>query len=315
MFINSIGYYVPEQRISNDYFSRLHNLDEEWYVKRTGITSRARASEEEDVTCLCAKAVKKALPTLPYAIEEVDLIVFASYTPTDTVATTGHILQRDFRIEKAKVFYLSSACSSAINAIEVIRTFLHTNIASKALLICADKNSYYSHDTDQQSGHLWGDAATAFFFSKTAFGQNDTKLLDVHTQGLGHIGYGPGGVSLDPKTTGIQMPHGKDVFTQACTYMALFTSNILARNNYTINDLSFFIGHQANKRILMHVCESLHIPEHKSLSNIEELGNTGCTSALLVFAQNQEKFQPNNLVCLSVFGGGYSAGTCLLQTH
>jgi 3-oxoacyl-[acyl-carrier-protein] synthase-3 len=61
------------------------------------------------------------------------------------------------------------------------------------------------------------------------------------------------------------------------------------------------------------VGKALGLPERKVLSNLQELGNTGCGSALLVYAQNSDKFRPDDKICLSVFGGGYSAGTCLLQ--
>ncbi len=313
MYINSTGYYIPEKRIFNEHFANINNSSADWYYKRTGILSRSRAAEDEDIHTLCINAVKNAIAGLPYNIEDTDLIVFASYTPTDTVATTAHIIQREFQIKNAKAFYISSACSSAMNALEIINSFFKTGIASKALLICGDKNSDYSNDADQQSGHLWGDGAAAFFLSSSPFTDKEPQVIDITTQGLGHIGYGPEAVSLKPKTTGIQMPYGKDVFTQACTYISNSTIDILRKNNYSIDDLSYFIGHQANKRILSHVCECLQIAKEKSLSNIEELGNTGCASAFIVYAQNREKIHKNDLICISVFGGGYSSGTCLIK--
>lgn len=315
MFLNSLGFYIPQTRIYNQYFAELNNLSEEWYYKRTGILSRSRASEEETMNHMCIEAVKKAVPGLPYDLNEVDLIIFASYSPDDTVATTAHVVQREFRIENAKAFYISSACSSVVNALEIAGSFFETGKATKALLICADRNSTYSNDSDTQSGHLWGDCATAFFFSSTSYNADEFEMLDISTQGLGHIGHGPDAVKLEPKTKGIQMPFGKDVFTQACGYISNGTKDILTKNNYSTTDLTYFIGHQANQRILSVVCETLEIPEEKSLSNIEELGNTGCASSFLVFAQNYDKFKSDDLVCISVFGGGYSTGTCLLKKH
>jgi 3-oxoacyl-[acyl-carrier-protein] synthase-3 len=312
MFINSLGYYIPQKRVYNDYFAELHNSTVDWYVKRTGILSRSRAEEHETLNFMSIEAVKNAIPKLHYNIKEVDLIIFASYTPEDTVATTGHIVQREFQIEKAKVFYISSACSSGVNAIEIINSFFKTGIAKKALLICGDRNSTYSIDHDPQSGHLWGDCATAFFFSKEPTAENEPQIVDVHTQGLGHIGHGPEAVTLNPKK-GIEMPFGKDVFTQACTYISSATVDILKQNGYFINDLSYFIGHQANSRILSYVCGMLEIAPEKSLTNIEELGNTGCASSFLVLAQNFDKFKKGDLVCLTVFGGGYSVGACLFK--
>jgi 3-oxoacyl-[acyl-carrier-protein] synthase-3 len=313
MYINSTGYYIPKEKIANDYFLNINGLTSEWISQRTGIKSRSRANEKETIEYMCSEAIKDALPKLPYSIEDIDLIIFASYTPSDTVATVGHHVQREYGIENARVFFISSACSSGMNAMEIIRAFFKSEIASRALLICADRNSTYSDDTDCISGHLWGDGATAYFLSNEPESDNNPRVLDIVTQGLGHIGQGPKGVYLEPKESGLKMPYGKDVFMQACTYIAQNTKEILEWNGYNIDDLSFFIGHQANMRILKNVANQLNINDEKILSNIEELGNTGSASALLVFAQNLEKLEPGNLVCISVFGGGYSAGTCLIK--
>ena len=262
---------------------------------------------------MCEEAVKNALPALPYDIKEIDLIVFASYTPSDTIATIGHHIQRQYEIEDAKVFYISSACSSGVNAMEIIRSFFYSQLSTKALMICADRNSSYSDDADCMSGHLWGDGATAYFFSNEQAAGNEPQVIDIVSQGLGHIGQGPKAVYLEPNKRGLQMPYGKDVFLHACTYIAKNTKDILDWNSYALDDLTYFIGHQANMRILKNVTNQLGIDENKILSNIEELGNTGSASAFLVFAQNFGKFAAGQLICISVFGGGYSAGACLIR--
>ena len=313
MYINTTGYYIPEKRIQNDYFTDVNGLTSDWILQRTGIQTRSRATEKETIEYMCGEAVKNALPQLPYNIDEVDLIIFASYTPSDTIATVGHIIQREYNIANAKVFYLSSACSSGLNAMEIIKSFFMTKMATKALLICADRNSSYSDDTDCMSGHLWGDAAVAYFLSNDAQTQNDAEVIDINTQGLGHVGLGPKGVFLNLENNSLQMPYGKDVFMQACTYIAKNTREIVEKNKFMITELSYFIGHQANMRILKNVAKQLDLPDEKVLSNISELGNTGSTSALLVYAQNQEKLRSENLICISVFGGGYSAGACLIR--
>lgn len=314
MFINSTGFFVPETSIPNSYFTELNGLTDDWIYQRTGIKSRVRASEKETLNYMCRRAVEMASQKLPYSISTVDLIIFASYTPSDTVGTTGHWIQREFGIEQAKVFYISSACSSGMNAIEAVSAYFSARIASRALLICADRNSSFSDDKDSVAGHLWGDAAVAYFLSDDSYDVSETEILDINTQGLAHIGFGPEAVKLSLPNGGIQMPFGKDVFTYACTYIAENTQKILSDNGFGINDLSYFIGHQANMRILKNVANRLGIPERKSLSNIERMGNTGSASALLVFAMSDSEFESNNLVCMSVFGGGYSAGACLMMT-
>lgn len=310
MFLNSVGYYVPQKRVDNQYFSLLNNLDEDWFIKRTGIHTRSRTLDYETVDFMSVQATNNALLSLPFKIEDVDLIISASYTPNDTIATTAHYIQREFQITNAKVFSLSAACSSAINGIEIIRSYFQTGIASKALLICAERNSMFSDDNDCENGHLWGDAAVSLFFS-TEKSDKCIELIDITSQGLGHIGKGPEAVSLNLNYGKLKMPYGKDVFQNACTYMKESTVAILKLNGYKVADLDYFIGHQANKRILNNVCDALLIPDKKTLSNLEKYGNTGCVGAILVMAENYELFQTGDLICVTVFGGGYSVGSSL----
>lgn len=313
MYINATGLFIPGERVPNEHFTSISGVTGEWICQRTGIKTRSRATGKETMNYMCQCAVDDALPQLPYSITEVDLIVFASYTPSDTVGTTAHHIQREYGIGNAKAFYVSSACSSAINAMEIIRSFFETGISQRALLLCADRNSTYSDDTDSVSGHLWGDAAAAVFFSREQCLPKEPEVVDITSLGLGHIGHGPQGVFLDLAGDGIKMPYGKDVFMQACTYMTKNTKEIVEQNGYSLNDLNYFIGHQANMRILKNVAKQLEMPEDKILSNIEELGNTGSVSTILVFAQNRDIFESGDLICLSVFGGGYSTGACLIK--
>ena len=289
MYINTTGYYIPKQRIPNSYYTEKTGLTDDWIVQRTGIHTRSRAAAE------------------------VDLLIAATYSPYDTVGTAAHVAQHHYAIPHAKAFTLSSACSSFINALEVVEGYFAMGKAHRALIIGGDKNTAYSNEDDPKSGHLWGDAAVAFFLSNERIADTDAEVLEVYTEALGTIGKGPESIQLRPRDGGIRMPEGKDVFLQACTYMPQNALRLLTHHGYTFDDLSYFIGHQANMRILKNIATSNSIPEEKILSNIAELGNTGSASSALVYAQNRERFQAGDLVCLSVFGGGYSAGATLIK--
>lgn len=314
-----MGYYIPARRVTNSYFAALYGKSEEWLVQRTGISTRARATEEETIDYMSLKAVENALCTVPYPVSEVDLIIFASYSPDDLVGTTAHRIQREFAIERAKAFYVSSACSSALNALEIVCSFFETHKATKALVVAADRNSTYSDDNDIAHGHLWGDAAVAYLLSTERFGTspeaevNDIEIADIETHGLGHIGAGPDGVYLHPRTDGIGMPNGRDVFNQACTYIEKYSREILERNSLDVSSLDWFVSHQANMRIVNHVCREMGLPEERALNNIGELGNTGCGSSLLSLAQHRDRLRSGNNVIVATFGGGYSAGAMLLK--
>ena len=137
MYINSTGYYVPEQRVHNDYFLNVNGLSDEWIYKRTGIRSRSKAAADEGHNSMGLAAIENALKSLPYDVKDVDLIVSASYSPYDTVATLAHVAQQKFGIDGAKAVYVSAACSSFVNGLEIIETYFAAGKASKALLICS----------------------------------------------------------------------------------------------------------------------------------------------------------------------------------
>lgn len=313
MYINAIGYYIPEGRISNDYFLDINGLTSEWIEQRTGIRTRSKAGAGENVDSMAQEAIDSIIDKLPYDIKDVDLIVAAAYSVYDTVATTAHVVQRNYGIAGAKAVYASSACSSFINGMEIIEGYFAMSKSSKAMLICSEQNSYYSNETDPKSGHLWGDAAVVYFLSKDRISDADIEVEEIYTEGLGHLGKGPDGVKLRPKEDGITMPDGRDVFMYACKYMVYALEKAMEQNATSIEDMKYIITHQANKRIVAQVAHRLDLPMDRFLNNIEELGNTGSASAPLVFAQNLVKFEKGDRAALVVFGGGYSCGCIILK--
>ena len=313
MYINAMGHYVPEGRVHNEYFEKVNGLTPDWIIQRTGINSRSKAHADENCDTMAIAAVDAALKKLPYDISEVDLVVGAYYSVYDSVATAAHVVQRKFGIKHAKVVYASAACSSFINGLEIIEGYFAMGKAKKALIICSEHNTYYSNEKDPKCGHLWGDAAVAFFVSKEKVGEDDIEILDIFTEGLGDVGKGPDGVKLRPGEDGITMPDGRDVFINACRYMIYALNNALEHTGLTKEDVSRFICHQANKRIVAQVAHQLGKPLEEFINNIEELGNTGSASAPLVLSQHRGELKKGDVVALMVFGGGYSCGCFIVR--
>jgi len=308
-----MGHYVPSARITNDYFERINGLTSDWIVQRTGIYSRSKAAADENSDSMAIAAIDDALKGLSYDIKGVDLIVAACYSIYDTVATPAHVAQEHYKIHGAKAVYASAACSSFINGLEIIEGYFASGKAGKALLICPEHNTYYSNDKDPKAGHLWGDAAVAYFVSKDRQSENDIEILDIFTEGLGDVGKGPAGVKLRPGEDGITMPDGRDVFMHACKYMIYALNHSLEHTGLKIEDINKLICHQANKRIVAQVAHMLDKPLDDFLNNIETLGNTGSASVALVLSQNADKFKKGDKVALMVFGGGYSCGCFIVR--
>jgi 3-oxoacyl-[acyl-carrier-protein] synthase-3 len=313
MYITHIASYIPTQVIGNEHFSQLNGLSDEWILARTGIRERRKAAPDENTNTLALKALEAGIAHLPFPTQDIDLIVGGTYTPYDTIHTLAHAAQNYLKISDIPVVSISTACSSFLNAMEIVQGYFAMNKASKALVLVADHNTAYSDERDTVGGHLWGDAGTAIFVTKERIKDNDWQVIDIFTAGAGNVGKSIDGVFLRPNAEGFKMNAGKDVFANACQYMAKATQDILQKNGFTIDDLAYFSPHQANWRITKNVAEKLGLPEEKALSNIQYLGNTGCAGCSVALWENKDKFKPQDLVAVTVFGGGYSYGAMLLK--
>ncbi len=311
MYISDVSIYLPEKVISNDYFESLNGLTNSWIVERTGIKERRKAAENENTHTMAVKATEALQETSD--LSKVDLIVSGSYTPYDTVSTISHFVQHHLGIADIPSVYLSSACSSFLNAMELVEGYFAMGKAEDALIVLAEHNTAYNNDSNTKSGHLWGDGAAAIRVTKEKISEHSMEVIQIKTAGAATVGRGIDGVVLRPFDGGLSMPNGRDVFINACNYMAKSTQNILEDNQMTMQNLDFLITHQANLRIAKNVVENLEIPLEKALNNIEYLGNTGCAGCAIVLGENWRNFKKGANIVISVFGGGYSYGAMLLK--
>jgi len=262
---------------------------------------------------MAANVVTLAIPNLPYSIQDVDLIIGATYTPYDTACTLAHYVQKEFSIKNARCFTIDSACSSFVNALEIAECYFARGKAKLALLVVSENNSAYSNDSYKFSGFIWGDGASAIFISNQRYSKNDINVLDISTTGLGHVGKSIDAVYLRQGNGGLRMPLGKDVFHYACTHIIDETVNILNKNNIPLQRVNYFIPHQANARIIDYVAKNLGFPKSVVINNLEHFGNTGSASTPIALSQHWYNFRKDDLIVILVFGGGYSSGSALLK--
>jgi 3-oxoacyl-[acyl-carrier-protein] synthase-3 len=313
MFLHQVGHYLPEQVVDNEHFTKLNGLSDEWIVQRTGIQLRRKAASAENSHTMGVEAVKALLDTIQVDINEVDLIVGATYTAYDAIVTLGHAVQHYLEIPDIPVVTISSACSSLLNAIEVVEGYFAMNKATKALVITSEHNTGYYNETDTVSGHLWGDGAAALLISKERISEGDLEIRALLTGGAATSGKATEAVVLRPNERGVIMPFGRDVFINACTYMPKASLQVLERCGLTAADVDYVLPHQANLRISMNVMNTLGLPAEKLISNIQYLGNTGCAGCAIGLSENWSRFQKGEKIVITVFGGGYSYGAMLLE--
>lgn len=315
MYLTALATYIPSERVPNSYFEPVNGITADWIEARTGILTRSKAADNENTHTMGAEATQALLSRLPFPAEDIDLIVGGTYTPYDTVATLAHHVQGVLGRDHIPAVSISSACSTFLNAVEIVEGYFAMNKASTALVVVSEHNSLYANETDPQSGHLWGDGAAAMVFTKAPPAGKRLNMIDLSTGGAAGVGKGLEAVVLRPRHGGINMPHGRDVFMNACQYMAEETKKMLASNDFDLHDLTYFVPHQANFRISKNVAAQLDFPLERVLSNIQRYGNTGCAGAAIALSEHFHEFQEHDLIAVAVFGGGYSYGTMLLKTE
>ncbi|GAB3897305.1 ketoacyl-ACP synthase III [Spirosoma agri] len=246
-------------------------------------------------------------------LSTVDLIVGATYTPYDTIVSLAHEAQHFLEIADIPVVSISTACSSLLNAIEVVEGYFALNKASRAIVIVSEHNTAYNNENDTISGHLWGDGAAALLITKERQSEGDFVIKALLTGGAAHTAKATTAVMMKPVDGGVTMPFGRDVFINACQYMPKATLQVLDRCGLTLADVDYVLPHQANLRISRNVMNTLGLPEEKLISNIQRYGNTGCAGCAIALSEQWDTFQKGQRIAVTVFGGGYSFGAMLVE--
>lgn len=323
MYINGVATYLPSKVLPNSYFTDNCGITDEWIRSRTGIEERRICPEGENANTMGIEAVKNLLVQLKETGEsfiddrtprkKFDLIIGASYTPYDTVATLAHQVQHYLQVPDVPTLYVSTACSSVLNAIEIAEGYFALGKATRALIIGSEHNSGYVDLNDKISGPLWGDGAVAFSISKEKLSDRDIQIKHISTGGAAHTPKATKAVYLQPIEHHFPMADGRDVFINACVYMERESRRVLEKFGLSIDQIDYYIPHQANHRISLHVIRELGMSEAKLVANIQKYGNTGCCGFGIGVAETWSKFKKGDRILSIVFGGGYSFGAMLME--
>ncbi|GAB3505941.1 ketoacyl-ACP synthase III [Spirosoma knui] len=311
MYIHEVSHYLPTEVIGNEHFTQLNGLSSDWIIERTGIVERRKAGPGENTNTMTLEVVQRLMSKVD--VSTVDLIVGATYTPYDTIVSLAHEAQHALGIADIPVVSISTACSSLLNAIEVVEGYFALNKASRALVIVSEHNTAYNNEQDKISGHLWGDGAAALLITKERQSDNDFVIRTLLTGGAAHTAKATTAVMLKPMEGGVTMPHGRDVFINACQYMPKASLQVLEKCGLTLADVDYVLPHQANLRISKNVMNTLGLPEEKLISNIDRLGNTGCAGCAIALSEQWDTFKKGQRIVITVFGGGYSYGAMLIE--
>ena len=320
---HAIGAYAPSKILSNTDLEKMVDTTDEWILKRTGISERRIASDEEYTSDMGAKAASLAIERAGLKRSDIDLVVCATVTPDYfNMPATSCIISEKLGIHNVQAFDISAACSGFVYALSVAKAFIESGMKKHVLIIGAEKFSSIVDYTDRGTCILFGDGAGAAIISATE--DKSEAIIDIHASADGSYADflmtpAPGSVNpvsqkiIDEGLNFVQMK-GNETFKLAVKTLTKDVKNILAINKIDSKDIPHFIPHQANYRIIKAVGDALKMDKEQVVLTVGKFGNTSAASIPMAINDIYEsgRLKKGELMLLDTFGGGLTWASALL---
>ena len=329
--IKGLGFYVPDNVVTNDDLSKLMDTSDEWIQERTGIKERRHALKGSDTTTsMGVKASLKAIEAAKINKEEIDFIVFATLSPDFYFPGCGVLVQKELGLPNVGALDIRNQCSGFLYALSVADQYIKTGMYKNILVIGAETQSPALDMTTRgrNMAVLFGDGAGAAIVSRSDDPERGILSTHLHSQGeyaeqLAMITPGvgtkwvtellaendPDDVSYYPNM------NGQFVFKNAVVRFAEVIEEGLKSNGLSHKDINMLIPHQANLRISQFVQHQFKLTNEQVFNNIMKYGNTTAASVpiALTEAVQQGKIKDGDLVVLAAFGSGFTWASAIIR--
>jgi 3-oxoacyl-[acyl-carrier-protein] synthase-3 len=319
------GSYVPPKRLTNFDLEKM-GLDttDEWIVQRTGVQERRVADPDVNTSDLGYEASVKALEMAGISAKDLDLIMVATITPDTCCPAAANWLQAKLDALQAVTFDVTAACSGFIFGLNVATQYLNTGYFNRVLVVASEVMTRTLNYRDRSTCILWGDGAGAAILEKS---EGNHRILSSHIHSDGKNGQDllmPGGGSMttpishesvDKGLHYLNMIEANASFRVAVRHFIDSIKEAAAFNNVAIEEINWFIPHQANLRMFQSMAKSLKIPMDKFYVTLNKYGNISSASCAISLdeAVRDGSVKEGDLVCIPVFGGGLTWGSVLIR--
>ena len=314
--ISGIASYVPEDILDNEMLSKMVDTNDEWITTRVGIKERRILKVEgAGSSYLGEKAVKRLLESTGTKPEEVDLLICATSNPDYRFPSTGSIIANLCGLSSTYAYDIQAACAGFIVALQDATAYIRSGMYKKVVIVATEKMSSMVNYNDRATCPLFGDGAAAVLVEPTT---ENVGVIDgvfhVDGQGLEFLLMKAGGSvkpasheTIDAEEHYI-FQEGRNVYKHAVTDMLNSSMEVIKRNNLTLDDVDWFVPHQANLRIIEAVSSRAGIAPEKVLVNIEYRGNTSAASIPLCLDDHKDRLKKGDKIILTAFGAGFTWG-------
>jgi len=329
--ITGLGFYVPENVVTNDDLSKLIDTNDEWIQERTGIQERRHVVLPEDTTSgMALKAAKIAIERAKIDKNDIDFIVFATLSPDYYFPGPGVTLQKELGIKTVGALDIRNQCSGFIYALSVADQFIKTGMYKNILVVGSEIHSKGLDMTTRGRGVsvIFGDGAGAVILSRTEDLTKGILSTHLHSEGehaeeLALIAPGMGKrwvtdiIKDNNPNDESYYPHmnGQFVFKNAVVRFSEVINEGLEANNLSVSDIDMLVPHQANLRISQFIQQKFKLNDDQVYNNIMKYGNTTAASVPIALTEAWEKgkIKEGDLVVLAAFGSGFTWASAIIR--
>jgi 3-oxoacyl-[acyl-carrier-protein] synthase III len=316
------GTAVPEHRLTNAELEARVDTKDDWIVERTGIRERRVAAPDETTASLASDASAAAIKQAGLTPDAIDLLIVATCTPEQPLPHTGAFVGDKLGM-RCGSFDLTAACAGFLYGLVIGSSMIQAGGVEHVLVVGSEVLTRITDPYDRGTCILFGDGAAAFVLSPSP--DDGPGLLswelgcDGSAAGLLEIPAGGSRRPTSPETVAnrehFMRMNGPEVFRKAIRVVVDSAKIAIARAGIEVADITWFVPHQANIRIIESAATRLGIPAERTLVNIDRYGNTSAASIPLVLAEAADdgRLADGDLILLSGFGAGMTWGSAVLR--
>jgi 3-oxoacyl-[acyl-carrier-protein] synthase-3 len=327
--IKGLGFYVPDNVVSNDDLSKIMDTSDEWIRERTGIEQRRWVNDKKLTTSMMGTyAAKNAIKDANIDKNEIDFIVFATLSPDYYFPGSGVLLQRNLEIKEVGALDVRNQCSGFIYALSIADQYIKSGMYKNILVVGSEIHSGALDKTSRgrSVSVIFGDGAGAAVLSRS---NDKSGILSTHLHSEGK--FAEELAVIKPATTfwidkiindknddgSSYSPYmnGNFVFKNAVVRFEQVIFEALNHSNLKKEDISLLITHQANLRISQYIQKRLNLSDSQVFNNIMKYGNTTAASIpiALTEAYQSSLIKKGDIVLLAAFGSGFTWGSALIK--
>ncbi|MBT8092570.1 MAG: ketoacyl-ACP synthase III [Gammaproteobacteria bacterium] len=316
--IAGVGSYLPEKVVTNIDLEKTMDTSDEWIRERTGIVQRHIAGDGETTGSMGLAAARKAMDEAGVGPDDIDLIVLGTATPDKVFPSTACIIQRRLGVAGCAAFDVHAACSGFLYALDLANRYMRTGGATKALVIGSETLSRITNWEDRGTAVLFGDGAGAVVLEMA----DEPGVLSTHIHADGQyedLLQVEQGVSVGYDITRaggafIKM-EGNAVFRRAVATFDSIARETVADLDGHLDDIDWFIPHQANMRIIQAAARKLKMPMERVIATVDRHANTSGASIPLALdlAIRDGRIQRGQTLLFAAFGAGFTWGSAMVR--